>query len=209
MDFKEAERTSAKIAEIRSTLRVKPEFKFSKCSDDHRSKFFTALADHKFSVRSIVIDKRFIYSAHLKGLPSAFYNYVVQSLLKHKSGRLKDAHIKIDGSGNRVFRRKLYSYLRKQLPAGCAKSIKFLRRSYRALLSRAWQSVTGLAMAKLDSKANRGRMELSVRSLASLRPSLIVRQASTPYGVGSALKDLVIRWFSFWSGLSRSSLSAN
>jgi len=124
-DFNEAERTSAKIAEIRSALRVKPEFKFSKCSDDHRSRFFTALAGHKFSVRSIIIDKRFIYSAHLKGLPSAFYNYVFQSLLKHNSGRLKDAHIKIDGSGNRVFRRELYSYLRKQLPAGCAKSIKF------------------------------------------------------------------------------------
>lgn len=124
-DFKEAERTSARIAELRSKMKVKPEFKFSKCSDDYRTEFFTILAAYKFVVRAIVIEKARIYSPHLKSLPKSFYNYVVQSLLKHSGGRLKDARIKIDGSGNRIFREELNLYLRQRLPAGSVKRVKF------------------------------------------------------------------------------------
>ena len=123
-DLKEAERVSAKIGELRSKLGIKTEFKFSKSSDDCRTEFFTTIADADFRIRAIVIQKDLIRSEHLKSVTSAFYNYVVRSLLKN-SGGLRDARIKIDGSGDRKFRRELNVYLRQQLPTGSVRSVKF------------------------------------------------------------------------------------
>lgn len=47
-DLAEAERTSNAIAEARDRLRVKPEFKFNKCSNIVRDGFFSAVRPFTF-----------------------------------------------------------------------------------------------------------------------------------------------------------------
>ena len=76
----DAEKASATVAKLRERLRVKPEFKFSKCSDDIRTQFFAFLSDHQFKVRALAVEEARIYSAHLRSgtgkflqlLPSEF-----------------------------------------------------------------------------------------------------------------------------------------
>jgi len=122
-DYEEAERASRAIADARVALRVKPEFKFSKCSDWARDGFFQAVAMHTFDVRAVVIDKAKIYSPHLRSSTDDFYSYFVQMLLKHDGGALAGANIKIDGSGDRHFKKEFGAYLRKE--TGPGKIIKF------------------------------------------------------------------------------------
>jgi hypothetical protein len=121
----EAEKTSAHIAAMRSRLKVKPEFKFSKCSDDIRTQFFALLSDHRFRVRAIVVEKAKIYSTHLRSEPEHFYNFFLQNLMRHNEAAIKDASVKIDGSGDRRFKKALFAYLRKQLAVGTIKKLKF------------------------------------------------------------------------------------
>jgi hypothetical protein len=54
-------------------LRIKPEFKFSKCSDEVRDAFFGAVRPFEFCVRAIVVQKELIYSPHLRSEKEAFY----------------------------------------------------------------------------------------------------------------------------------------
>lgn len=124
-DFKEAERASEIIKKALKDLKVKPEFKFSKSSDWVRDGFFTALAGCDFRVSALVVDKERIYSPNLRNNDEMFYNYFIQLLLKHDNGQLKGASIKIDGSGDREFKRELNQYLRKQVEEGKVAKIKF------------------------------------------------------------------------------------
>ncbi len=121
----EAEKASATVARVREHLRVKPEFKFSKCSDDIRTQFFGLLSDHQFKVRALVVEKSRIYSAHLRSEPKNFYNFFLQNLMKHNETAIKGSSVKIDGSGDRKFRDALHAYLRKQLTAGTIRKLKF------------------------------------------------------------------------------------
>ena len=124
-DFEEAERTSKAIVEARERLRVKPEFKFNKCSKVVRDGFFDAVRPFAFRVRALVVDKAKIYSDNLRENKERFYNYFVQMLLRHDNEALQGARVKIDGSGDREFKRELERYLRCRLEAGKIHSIKF------------------------------------------------------------------------------------
>lgn len=124
-DFGEAERTSAAIDDLRRQLRLRTEFKFSKCHDRVKDAFFECVCTRQFSVRVLVVDKSAIYSDNLREHKELFYNYFVQQLLHHDNGALKDARIKVDGSGDRRFKAELNSYLRRQLDAGQVRSIRF------------------------------------------------------------------------------------
>jgi hypothetical protein len=88
-DLKEAERASAAIKQAMVDLRVKPEFKFSKCPDIARDGFFEAVLSHEFLVRALVVDKAKIYSPHLRTGTDAFYSYFVQMMMKHDGGVLR------------------------------------------------------------------------------------------------------------------------
>ncbi len=123
--FDEAERASVAITDARTTLRVKPEFKFSKCSSTVKDGFFHAVSPFDFRVRALVIDKARIYSSYLRTTPDSFYNFFVQMLMRHDSGLLKGANVKIDGSGDREFKRALESYLRQQMGGGKIAKLKF------------------------------------------------------------------------------------
>jgi len=124
-DFEEAERTSAAIETAMEELRVKPEFKFSKCSDAVRDGFFQAVAPFKFIVRAMVVDKAKVYSKNLREDTERFYNYFVQMLMRHDNDALDGANVKIDGSGDREFKNALAAYLRHQLGDGKIAKMRF------------------------------------------------------------------------------------
>lgn len=124
-DYKEAEAASRAIAEARERLRVKPEFKFNKCHPNARDGFFETVAPFSFGVRAVVVNKARIYSDNLREHKERFYNFFVKSLLKHDNDVLQGARVKIDGSGDREFKRELEHYLRQQCQDGKIASVKF------------------------------------------------------------------------------------
>jgi hypothetical protein len=120
-----AAETSNAIAELQSRLRIKPEFKFSNCRADVRDEFFRTVANRPFVVRAIVISKEVIYSSHLRSNKDDFYRYFVKSMVKHDGGWLQNAKVIIDGSGDRIFRQDLKTYLRRETPHGCIRDVRF------------------------------------------------------------------------------------
>lgn len=72
-----------------------------------------------------MIEKAKLRSDHLRSRPDKFYNFFVNLLIKHDGGVLQGANVKIDGSGDREFKRALKSYLRRQAERGKIKKLKF------------------------------------------------------------------------------------
>jgi hypothetical protein len=110
-----ADQTNAVIEQLRADLGHKTEFKFSKCSDAMRGAFFQRIAACDFAVRALVVKKEVIYSEQLRTSNDAFYSYFVKQLMNFDGGSLKNARVRIDGSGSRDFQRALGSYLRREL----------------------------------------------------------------------------------------------
>lgn len=125
-DFKEAERASDIIEAARTTLRIRTEFKFNKCSGQVKDGFFAMVAPCKFTVRAIVVDKAKIYSDNLREHKEMFYNFFVKSLLQHDHNALVGARVKIDGSGDREFKRELAAYLKRESTGRKIVSVKFV-----------------------------------------------------------------------------------
>lgn len=125
-DDLEAEKTAIAIKELRRKLKFPDdvEFKFNKSSKKTRKEFLEAVASYKFRIRSIVVDKKLIYSHELKNDKNSFYSYTIKSLLKYNNNSILGASIKIDGSGDRIFRKNFLAYLRKQLNSKQSKIIK-------------------------------------------------------------------------------------
>jgi hypothetical protein len=111
-DLNEAEAASRAIAEARERLRMKPEFKFSKCSAAVRDGFFEAVRPYRFAVRALVVDKARIYSPDLRASADRFYSYFVRLLLRHDADLLAGARVKIDGRASPDLRRDLAKALR-------------------------------------------------------------------------------------------------
>lgn len=124
-DCKEAENVSKKIADLRKVLKIKEEFKFSKAHPDVKEEFFSAVIDHDFSVRALVVDKSKITSSYLKKSNDNFYNYFLKTLIEYDSGVLENATIKIDGRGTKIFQKALKSYIRKHVGSNKIRKIKF------------------------------------------------------------------------------------
>jgi hypothetical protein len=110
-----ARATERSILELRTRVRHKPEFKFSKSSDAMRDAFFGAVVNCPFVVRALIVRKDVLYSQHLRAHVDSFYNYFVKMLMAHDGGALKAASVRIDGSGSQEFQRSLGAYLRREL----------------------------------------------------------------------------------------------
>lgn len=125
-DELEAEKTAVAIKELKRTLRFPDdvEFKFNKSRRETREKFLQAINQYQFRVRSLVMDKSIIRSQELRTSKDSFYAYAIKTVLKHSNDSILDAKIKIDGSGDRIFRRSFLSYLRKQLNSRQKRIIK-------------------------------------------------------------------------------------
>jgi Protein of unknown function (DUF3800) len=108
----DAARTEFVVRLLHSKLGHRPEFKFSKCRDSVRDGFFAAVSGQPFSIRAIVVNKGTLGSARLCDDDDAFYAFFIRQLLKFGDDLLSNAKIRIDGSGNREFRRDLSRYVR-------------------------------------------------------------------------------------------------
>lgn len=128
-DDLEAEKVAVKIKELRRKLKKSDrfEFKFNKCSKKYRTEFLRTVASAKFRVRAIVMPKEKIYSEELRRSKESFYNFTIKMVLRHNSGTIKNARIRLDGRGNRVFRRRLLTYLRRDLNTGERRVVKNIR----------------------------------------------------------------------------------
>jgi hypothetical protein len=101
------------------------EFKFSKCRDDARDSFFAAVAAQAFGVRAVVVEKQLVRSPALIAGRDNFYEFFVDALVQRNVATLRDARVIIDGSGSRAFRMSLNAALRRRLPAGALRSVRF------------------------------------------------------------------------------------
>jgi len=124
-DFAQAEAANKTIAELRQLLKINPEFKFSKTRSEIKDKFFDSICQHNFEVRALVVNKQNIYSPKLRSNTDAFYNYFLKSLMEHDNDILQNASIKIDGSGDKEFKKALGAYLRQSISHYKIKKFKF------------------------------------------------------------------------------------
>lgn len=124
-DELEAEKTAIAIKELRRSLKFPDdmEFKFNKSSKDVREKFLRTISSFCFKIRSLIIDKGLIRSNELKRNKNSFYSYAIKTVLKH-SNSILNAKVKIDGSGDRIFRKSFLGYLRRQLNSRQKRIIK-------------------------------------------------------------------------------------
>jgi len=116
--FQDGERariTEACVRSLHARLGHQPEFKFSKCRDVVRDRFFEAVSNLPFRVRALLVDKQVLHSTHIRTNTDAFYSYFVKQLMRFDGGLLQGARVRIDGSGDRQFRRSLGAYLRREL----------------------------------------------------------------------------------------------
>lgn len=146
-DELDAEKCAVRIKELRRELKKTDnfEFKFNKCSKDYRIKFLKAIKDFNFKIRAIIMPKDAIYSEELRSSKTSFYNYTIKMVLKHSSGKIKNAKIRLDGHGDRIFRKELLTYLRKSLDSinrGMIKNLRF-RDSKRDVLIQLTDMIAG------------------------------------------------------------------
>lgn len=113
----EAERTAVAIKELRRELGLsdQSEFKFHKSRPGIRIAFLKKIRSFNFKIRALVVDKKIIRSEELRRNKSSFYAYFIKTALKNGGPDLISASVKIDGSGDREFRRGFLTYLRREL----------------------------------------------------------------------------------------------
>ena len=78
-DFSKAEIASKAISELRQSLKINPEFKFSKTRREIKDQFFDTMCKYNFEVRALVVDKSKLYSCKLRNDADSFYNYFVKN----------------------------------------------------------------------------------------------------------------------------------
>jgi len=112
-----AEETAVAIKKYRRSIGFPDdvEFKFVKSKDKIKRGFLQAISQYDFRVRAIVVDKSIIRGLELKRSQDSFYSYFIKQVLLHNKGTLTNAKIRLDGHGNRLFRRNLSTYLRREL----------------------------------------------------------------------------------------------
>lgn len=117
-DDVDAEFASASIRLLKKQLGWKQEreFKFHRASEEHKKLFFKNAKKYSFRIRATVVDKTRVAEPRLKKSDS-FYDFVILSTLQRCS-LMKNASIKLDGSGSKDFRRRSTSNLRKSLNNG-------------------------------------------------------------------------------------------
>lgn len=112
-----AEETALSIKKLKRDLKIPEviEFKFTKSQRKVRVKFLETINKFEFKIRTLEVDKTIIKSPELKSKKESFYSYFIKMLLKHNQGTINNAKVRIDGSGDRIFRKTFLGYLRKEL----------------------------------------------------------------------------------------------
>ena len=152
----DAQATERVIQTAMSELRAWPEFKFNKSSNQVRDDFFQAVRSCPFLVRAIVVQKGMIYSPHLMTDKEDFYRFFIRLMMTHDDGMLSDAHVVIDGSGDRQFKRMLKHALGKQV-GDRLKSLRFGNSRNDQLVQLADMCVGAIARSYRADRKNSGR----------------------------------------------------
>jgi hypothetical protein len=128
-DELEAEKIAVAIKELKRKLKLgeQVEFRFFKNSKDVRKKFLEVVTKFDFRVRCLVVNKSIIRSDELKNNKNSFYAYFIKEVLKNNNSTILDAKIRMDGSGNRIFRKNFFTYLRRELNSQERKIVKNCR----------------------------------------------------------------------------------
>jgi len=128
-DALEAEKTSVAIKELKRKLGLPDdvEFKFNKSSKNTRVRFLKTINNSGFKVQCLTVDKSAVKDNKLKNEKNSFYAYAIKTLLKYSRGSIVNAKIVLDGGGDRMFKRNLSSYLKKELNQGDKKIIRNLK----------------------------------------------------------------------------------
>jgi hypothetical protein len=112
-----AEETALKIKKLRKKLNKSDqfEFKFNKCGQKIRKAFLHEIESCHFRIRAIVFNKEKIYSSFLRTSKESYYNFALRQVLEHNNKTINNAKLRLDGRGEKEFRKQLTSYLRKHL----------------------------------------------------------------------------------------------
>ena len=115
-DDLEAEKMSVAIKQLKRDIGMgdHEEFKFNKSRNKNRELFLQTINQFSFRIRSLVVEKEVLYSPELHKKES-FYAYFIKQVLKFSGSKILEAKVRIDGSGDRVFKKNFISYLRKEL----------------------------------------------------------------------------------------------
>lgn len=116
-DELEAEKTAVAIKELKRKIgfREQTEFRFFKTRRDFRIKFLKVVNKFNFRIRCLVVDKSLIYSNELKNNKNSFYAYFIKEVLKNSNNTILNAKVRMDGSGDRVFRKSFFTYIRREV----------------------------------------------------------------------------------------------
>ena len=125
----DAEETSMAIEKYRLALKFddKHEFRFSKTKPNIRNTFLREVANYNFFVRAIVIDKRNIHSEYFRKNNKSLYNFAIKEVLTKSKHLIRNAGVKIDGSGGREMRQALQNYLKLQVNQSDVQSISKIK----------------------------------------------------------------------------------
>ncbi|HNR53272.1 MAG TPA: DUF3800 domain-containing protein [Candidatus Dojkabacteria bacterium] len=116
-DELEAEKTAIKIKDFKVAL-GKPlnyEIKFNNLKKSDKLDFLEIIKTCKFRVRAIVVRKEKVYSTNLRTDTKIYYNFFLRQVLEHNNATIKDAKLRLDGFGERKFKKAMGSYLRQSL----------------------------------------------------------------------------------------------
>lgn len=117
------------ITGCRDHHRQQREFKYAKTKGSIKDDFFRRISPHPFSVRTIIIDKKTIYSKRLLESPNDLKAYAIRQLLTHTYGTIHNAKIVIDGHDTKSFQMTDHAYFTKQvngLYPGLIREIEFV-----------------------------------------------------------------------------------
>jgi hypothetical protein len=116
-DELEAEKTAVAIKELKRKIgfREQTEFRFFKTRRDFRIKFLKTINKFNFRIRCLVVDKSIIHSNELKNNKNSFYAYFIKEVLEHSNNTILNAKVRMDGSGDRIFRKNFFTYIRREI----------------------------------------------------------------------------------------------
>lgn len=143
--FADAEQTANTIKNLKRDLNMKREFKFSSADNIRRDAFFDAVRTCRFSARFFVIEKRLIHSDFLRNNDEKFVNYCLKHLLQSGLDRLSNVTVKIDGKGNRKFKRECAGYLRRHTGQAMIHKLTFCNSENDVLIQLADMAVSAFA----------------------------------------------------------------
>ena len=116
-DDLEMEKTSIAIKTLKRRLGFQDfrEFKFHKLSREIRLEFLKEIKRFQFKILCLVVDKRKPENGVFRDNRSLFYVHAIKMLAKDIDISTLGVKIKLDGGGNRSFKRNFYSHLKEKL----------------------------------------------------------------------------------------------